>query len=292
MKRNDSRPLALMTTKIDLQSWINQAIIALSNSETPFLEVQVIAAFVLNKSREWIIAHSDEVLSEAQLEQLDSCITRLQKGEPLAYITGSQAFFGLDFAVSPAVLIPRPETELLVEEAIQWLEQNPGRRQAADMCTGSGIIAISLANKIPDLLLTAMDISEEALAVARKNAFTHHLEHRINWLRSDLFSNSEGVFDLILANPPYIPTAVLEKLEVCKHEPRLALDGGADGLQTISQLLEQSVEHLRPGGALFFEIESSLSAQILQLSTQLVPDAKIDLHFDYANLPRLVKIQQ
>jgi release factor glutamine methyltransferase len=281
-----------MTTKTDLQSWINQAVVALSDSEIPFLEVLVIASFILDKPREWIIAHSNEMLREDQLEQLDLYVDRLIKGEPLAYITGKQAFYGLDFIVTPAVLIPRPETELLVEEASKWLKIHPQRRNVIDLCTGSGIIAVTLANAFPEIMMTAVDISEDALIIAKKNAFMHRLQNRIVWIKGDLFSDSEGVFDLILSNPPYIPSAVLDSLEVSKHEPRLALDGGQDGLQIISRLLEQSADHLNPGGALFFEIESALSEPVIQLSYKYFPDAGIDLLFDYADLPRLVKIQK
>jgi len=137
------------------------AICSLENSETPFLEVQVICASVLGKTREWILSHNELELGKDQVEQLNALVTRLKNGEPLAYLTGQRSFYGLDFKISPDVLIPRPETELLVEEAATWLEENPHRRKAVDVGTGSGIIAITLADLCADLEMTAIDVSEK-----------------------------------------------------------------------------------------------------------------------------------
>jgi release factor glutamine methyltransferase len=285
------RPALMTTKKIELQTWINQAIRSLEHSETPFLEVQVITAHILAQSREWVIAHPDFQLAPAQVDQLDSALNRLVNGEPLAYITGKRSFYGLDFIVSPAVLVPRPETELLVEEAIQWLEENPRRRSAVDIGTGSGIIALTLADTFIDLKMTGLDISEDALKIARENAAFNHLQDRINWQTNDLLTDFEGSFDLILANLPYIPTQVLNSLEVIKHEPRLALDGGMDGMQLIRRLIEQIPGHIRPGGAIFLEIESTIGAQVQKIAEEHFPQAKIELQIDYAKLPRLVRIE-
>ena len=291
MKLNGFQRPVLMTTKIDLQSWMEHAISSLQKSETPFLEVQVIAAFVLGQSREWVIAHSDNAITAEQLDSLNTALSRLQAGEPLAYITGTRSFYGMDFKVTPEVLIPRPETELLVEEASQWLENNPRRRSAVDIGTGSGVIAISLADTFLDLKITGIDISACALEVARANSEIHHSQERIVWQKNDLLEGIMGSFDLILANLPYIPSHKLDSLEVVKFEPRLALDGGADGLQLIRRLLAQSAPHIRAGGAIFLEIESTLGEPTLALANEFFPQAKNDLHLDYANLPRLVRIQ-
>lgn len=280
-----------MTTKTELQTWINQAIRSLGNSETPVLEVQVIAAYLLGHPREWVIAHPDFSLASTQVENLNHALVRLQNREPLAYITGQQAFYGLDFIVSPAVLIPRPETELMVEEAIQWLEANPHRRHAADIGTGSGVIAITLADTFPDLNMTGIDISEDALAVASKNVTKHNVQERVLLKKNDLLSNIDESFDLILANLPYIPTQTLNSLNGLRYEPRLALDGGPDGLQALRMLLEQAPAPILPRGAIFLEIEATLSQPILQIARDFFPQAKIDLLFDFANLPRLVRIQ-
>ncbi|MHC1740773.1 MAG: peptide chain release factor N(5)-glutamine methyltransferase [Anaerolineaceae bacterium] len=281
-----------MTTKTDLQTWISQATHSLVQSESPFLEVQVIAANILCQSREWVIAHADFQPTSEQLNQLNAALTRLVNGEPLAYIIGKQSFYGLDFIVTPAVLIPRPETELLVEEAIHWLELNPRRRNVVDVGTGSGVIAITLADVFLDLKITAIDISEDALKLSQQNAVNLQVNDLISWQKNDLLSNLSGKFDLILANLPYIPTETLNSLDVIKFEPRLALDGGSDGLNLIRKLLMHSPEHLLAGGVILLEIESTLSNEVLEISKGIFPAAKIDLIFDYANLPRLVKIQE
>jgi release factor glutamine methyltransferase len=222
---------------------------------------------------------------------LETALARLKINEPLAYITSQRAFYGMDFKVTPAVLIPRPETELLIEEAIQWLENNPHRRSAVDVGTGSGIIAITLADTFLDLILTAIDISEEAIQVAQENAHVHQMDDRIRWQKNDLLTQIEGKFDIILANLPYIPTQILNSLDVGKFEPRLALDGGPDGLQLLRRLLRQAPDHLRVGGAIFLEIESTLGEPAIQLASECFPQANIDLLKDYAELPRLIKIQ-
>jgi protein-(glutamine-N5) methyltransferase, release factor-specific len=280
-----------MTTKTELQSWIDQAIHALDRSETPYLEVQVITAFILGETREWVIAHPEYELNTSQLARLNAALARLQNQEPLAYITGQRAFYGMDFLVSPAVLIPRPETELLVEAAAAWLEANPHKRNAVDVGTGSGIIAISLADCFLDLNMIAIDISAEALDIAGKNIALHELTDRIQLMHNDLLTGLQGKFDLILANLPYIPSSTLAALEVGRYEPNLALDGGEDGLRLIRQLLRQSPDRLKPGGAIFLEIESTLGAQTQALAREFFPQAQVELHNDYADLPRLVTIQ-
>jgi release factor glutamine methyltransferase len=278
-------------TKIKLQEWMDGAIRSLEKSETPFLEVQVICASVLGKSREWILAHNDLELEKDQIKKLDSLVSRLINGEPLAYLSGQRSFYGLDFKVNPDVLIPRPETELLVEEAAAWLEENPHRRKAVDVGTGSGIIALTLVDLFSDLEMTAVDISEKALAVAQENACWHQLEGRVRWEHGDLLSQQEGPFNLILANLPYIPTTTLNQLDVIKFEPRLALDGGENGLILIERLLKQAVTRLLPGGAIFLEIESTLGEETLNLCQTIFPEAKTHLFYDFAHLARVIRIE-
>jgi release factor glutamine methyltransferase len=252
----------------------------------------VLLSLVLEKPREWIISHIDEEISAGQNDRLESVLARLSAGEPLAYITGSRAFYGLDFAVSPAVLIPRPETELLVEEAIQWLLLNPSRRGTYDVGTGSGAIAISLADAFPDLHITAVDISSEALEIARMNCARYHHEDQVTFLQNDLLNGLVVRADLITANLPYIPTATLDELAALRFEPRLALDGGKEGIDLITPLLQQSVTLCKPGGMILLEIESTISDRVIKLARTNFPEAQIDLLFDYANLPRIVKINR
>jgi release factor glutamine methyltransferase len=281
-----------MRTKINLRTWQEYAVQQLNSSETPLMEAQILLASVLDQSRVWVIAHAEQELSPDQIEKLDSCLVRLKNGEPLPYITGNRAFFGLDFHVTPDVLIPRPETELLVEEAIQWLTNNPTKRSAADVGTGSGAIAISLADTIPDLCITAIDVSPQALEIAKTNCARFHHEDQITFYQNDLLEGISSKFDLITANLPYIPKNTLDSLPLLRFEPRLALNGGEDGLLFIDRLLEQSMNNLNPGGMILLEIEATISELVLQQARSYFHEARIDLQFDYANLPRIVKIQK
>jgi release factor glutamine methyltransferase len=290
MRRTAFQPPVQMTTKISLQSWANQSIQKLKQSETPALDVQVVMAFALGQSREWLVTHFNDLLTEEQLSILNSLMQRLQNGEPVAYITGKRSFYGLDFFVSPDVLIPRPETELLVEEAISWLEAHPTRRTAVDVGTGSGILAITLTDRFPDLQMVAVDISQPALEIAEKNAIYNHLEGRIEWLKNDLLSDLSKKVDLIVANLPYIPTDTLKSLDVSRYEPRLALDGGAEGLDLINKMLDQSTEIIRAKGLILLEIEATQEKQATESARKRYPAAKIDCLFDYANFPRIIKI--
>ncbi len=279
-------------TKNSIKEWLSDSAKKIANrSEFPFLETQVLLAFVLEKKREWLITHLDDTIEPSMLNKANTQFRRLENGEPLPYIIGKQAFFGLDFFVTPDVLIPRPETEQLIEECIEWLEAHPTKRYLADVGTGSGIIPVVLADRFKDLQITAIDISTTALDVARKNADQFHVHEQISFVNSDLFQNCPYQFDLITANLPYIPSDILATLPVAKHEPLLALDGGKDGLRLIERLLSQSQEHLYPGGLLILEIESSLANSVLDLAKTLLPRASITLLNDLANLPRIIKIQ-
>lgn len=279
-------------TKTSVKEWLsNSAKKIACQSETPLLETQVILSWVLGKSREWLITHPDEEIEITQLQKADENLVNLINGTPLAYITGKQAFFGLDFLVSPDVLIPRPETEQLVEECIQWLEDHPTKRKMADIGTGSGAIAITLADHFADLKVTAIDISAQALEIAQKNATSYGVEHNITFIQNDLLDNCDQRFDLIAANLPYIPSELLKTLPVSRHEPLLALDGGEDGLVLITRLLQQVVNHIMPGGLIILEIESNQSNSVLNLAKTLLPNGENTLLNDLAKLPRIIKIQ-
>ena len=290
MKPIDSLPLDLTRTKINFHTWQEEAVKRLLRSETPRMESQVLLSHVLGKPREWIITHDREELSNEQLSHLGAVLDRLAEGEPLPYITGKRAFFGLDFLVNHDVLIPRPETELLVEEAIFWLNKNPSKRSAFDVGTGSGVIAVCLADAFADLKITAFDISNDALIVAQKNSSFYHHEDQITFRQNDLLENIQDRVDLITANLPYIPTDTLNSLSELRFEPRLALDGGNDGLRYIGPLLEQAAVLLRPGGLILLEIEATIAANVEKAAGSYLQDAKIDMLFDYANLPRIAKI--
>ena len=281
-----------MMTKTKINEWLVRSVKQLVDlSEFPSLETQVVLAYVLNTTREWLITHPDVELTDAQTEQADFLLSRLCNEEPLPYLTGHQAFYGLDFLVTPDVLIPRPETELLVEECIEWLEARPSRRKVADIGTGSGVIAVCLADHFQDVNIYAVDVSEKALQVAGKNANLFHVNERIRFARSDLLENCQEQFDLIAANLPYIPTSTLKELPVARFEPLLALDGGKNGLDFISKLITQSPNNLKPGGMIILEIEANQSEVVQQLAKNSYPHAQITLLTDLANHPRILKIQ-
>jgi release factor glutamine methyltransferase len=279
-------------TKNNLQQWIESTRHKLENSrESSMLEIYAIAAMVLGQSREWLITHGDFLLSSEQLEGLDSKIGKLVEGVPLPYITNRQAFYGLDFYVTPDVLIPRPETELLVETAIDWLLDHPASRTMIDVGTGSGNIAIALVDNIPDLSITAIDISDNALRVACKNVLQYGLQQKITLLSNDLLIGLNLKADLITANLPYIPRDRLPSLDVTRFEPLLALDGGGSGFDIIKKFLTQLPSHLNPGGLALLEIDISHAEISILEATNIMTSAKISVINDLADLPRLLIIQ-
>lgn len=262
-----------------------------SDPQETAMSVQALLGSVLGKPRAWLLAHPETWLDKAQQIQLRSALAQLAQGTPLPYLTGMQEFYGLAFAVSPAVLIPRPETELLVEQALAWLAKHPTRRRAADVGTGSGCIAVTLTHHCPDLQVTAVDFSWEALQVARGNIQRHAVQPQVNLLWGNLLSAAAGPFDLVCANLPYIPTATLPELAVTRYEPALALDGGPDGLRLVARLLADSPRWLAPGGLLLLEVEAGHGESGPQLALDLLPGAQVVMIDDWAGLPRLLRIQ-
>jgi len=278
-------------TKTKTNDWLIGSTRGLAeHSEFASLETRVILCHVLDKSREWLATHPDFELNDSQLQSANQLLERISNGEPLPYLVGKQSFYGLDFYVTPDVLIPRPETELLIEECISWLEEHPSKRRLVDIGTGSGAIALTLADRFEDLQVTAIDISEKALDVAKKNATLLKVEAQIEFKQNDLLQNCPGRFDVIAANLPYIPTAKLQKLQVTRFEPLLALDGGVDGLNLVKGLLQQSREHLNPGGMIILEIEEEQSDRAIKMVETLLPGLEITILNDLANHPRILKI--
>ncbi len=264
-------------------------------SETAVLDAQVLLAHTLHKPRTWVVAHPEIEISPEAQERLNAAVQRLVDGEPLPYILGFWEFYARRFEVTPQVLIPRPETELLVEHALYWLRRSPSRRWVADVGTGSGCIAVSLAAEIRDLQIVATDISLPALQVARRNALRHGVHERVHLLQCDLLPPPPAGFayhrfDLICANLPYIPTPLLRQLKVARYEPLLALDGGPDGLNLIRRLLKLAPAWLAPGGMLLMEIEASQGATLLSLAYDTFKSAQIHLHTDLAGQDRLLEV--
>lgn len=279
------------TTKNDLIGWLEAARQALAAvSDQPSLEAQVLLGGKLGKTRAWIFAHSETALTDAEIYQLNQWVNRRLDHEPLPYILGRWEFYGLNFLITPDVLIPRPETEQLVDLGRDWLKAHPGPRRAVDVGTGSGCIAASLAYWSPELVVYACDKSLEALRVASYNFRSHGLADRAIPVACDLLAALRGPFDLICANLPYIPSDTLADLAVSQFEPRLALDGGQDGLRLIEPLLEQSRQRLSPGGRIILEIEFSQDLSAVDTARRYFPYAGISLKRDLSGLPRNIII--
>jgi release factor glutamine methyltransferase len=272
-----------------------QAAIRLRNEgvESPRLDAELLLAHVLGMNRAAILARPERQLTPKQLTRYRDLIGRRGAREPLAYIVGHREFFGLDFAVDPRVLIPRPETELLIEQALRLARQLMAPPQIADVGAGSGGIAVALATHLPEASVYALDDSPGALIVAAANAHRHGVASQVRCLQGDLLDPLSGPVDLITANLPYVTTGEWESLppEIRDYEPRDALDGGPDGLALIRRLLARANSYLRPGGAILLEIGASQGGAVSTLAHQHFPKGSVQLHQDYAGLDRLVVVQ-
>jgi release factor glutamine methyltransferase len=217
-------------------------------------------------------------------------MSRLEQGEPLPYVIGHSEFYGLDFYLSHDVLIPRPETELLVERGISWLRNHPGQRKAIDVGTGSGCIGIALAMNIPDLNILITDISPDALKVARINIEKFCLAERIEFKQANLLEGIVGQYNLICANLPYISSQVLQELPVAGQEPWIALNGGEKGTELISRMLDQARGCISPDGLILLEIESSQGNEVKTLAKMIYPACEVEILKDLAGLDRCIAL--
>ena len=258
----------------------------------PHLEARLLAEHVLGVSHTYLIAHDDEPVTADQLAAYQTLIRRATQHEPIPYLLGHAPFYGRQFAVSPAVLIPRPETELLVERALRWLNQHPTAEplQVVDVGTGSGCIAITLACECPTAAVTAIDISAEALAIAHQNGDAQGAA--VRWVQGDLLTPITHPVHLITANLPYITDSEWTSLAdgVKSYEPTLALRGGADGLDLIRPLLAQAATLLAPTGLILLEIGWQQGEATCTAARPHFPHATITLHTDHAGHDRLVEI--
>jgi release factor glutamine methyltransferase len=245
---------------------------------------------VLNSTNTWLASNEEIILRDSQILQLDELLEQLISGEPLPYLIGHWSFYGLDFIVNPSVLIPRPETELLVENALTWLNANPTRRSMAEIGIGSGCISISLSTQIFDLQIHATDVSLAALNTAKQNIIQHSLNN-ILLIQSNLLDCVSKKFDLICANLPYIASSTLKMLPVSKHEPFQALDGGTDGLFYIRSFLKDAHRYLSDKSLLLMEIENTQKNAVMEIANRHFQNSSIQVIDDLALLPRLLIIQ-
>ena len=313
-----------------IASTLARATTRLQAAATPRLDAELLLVHVLGLSRTDLYAHPERLLLAHQLVAYQSLLDRRAQGEPLPYLTGHIEFYGLDMAVNAHVLIPRPETETLVDLALSKvkglhsilskvegshsilskvegprsilskvegprsiLSKVEGRASLVDVGTGSGCIAIALAVHAPQARIMALDLSSGALDVARANAGRHGVADRITFFQSDLLAALPKAVDLIVANPPYIAASEWPELpcEVREHEPQLALGGGPDGLDVIRRLLEQAPAHLRPGGVLLVEIGAGQGAAAAHLARQLYPAADVAIQPDLAGRDRVLCVE-
>jgi len=265
------------------------------NKQDAYFEAETLLSYLLTISRVQLHTHPKRNLDQIEIESFAELVERRLHQEPLAYITGHQEFYGIDFHVDRRVLIPRPETELLVEETLKFVQNHPQKEPLlliADIGTGCGCIAISLALNLPNAKIYATDISAEALSLTRFNCELHKVTNRIISLYGNLLEPIPEQLHLIVANLPYVSTHEIDKLspEVKDFEPRLALDGGKDGLVTIRQLLKQLGKKIYPDGCLLLEIGQGQGTAVTSLINEYLPGAKIELVPDLNTIDRIAKV--
>ncbi len=268
------------------------------NIDNPSLVAEILLRHVLQISRVQLYLDLNHELSLEKEKELQQVIDRQLRGEPVAYITRHREFYGLDFYVDPRVLIPRPESELLVEQALVYIQNNPAAL-IADIGTGSGAIAISLAVNLfrssrssspPQARIYAIDISPQALEVARLNCQKHDVVEKIKLLQGDLLKPLPEPVDLIIANLPYVQKSVVAEMPSAKYEPNLALDGGESGLDRIFQLCRQLKAKLHARGCLLMEIGMGQSPAVTDYLRQLYPTADIQVLPDLTGIGRVIKM--
>jgi release factor glutamine methyltransferase len=258
------------------------------NSDTAGLDAQLLLSDVIKRSKTWLIAHKEAALHTNQAKAYIEALNRCQSGEPLPYIIGWWEFYGRRFELNSFVLIPRPETEHLIEAALEFLSTLERRSRALDVGTGSGCVAVTLAAEMPELYVFASDVSRPALGIARINAEKHGVQGRVHFVQGDLLQPISNGFDLICANLPYIPSGELLQLEVARREPRVALDGGLDGLDHVRRMLLRLPQVLRVGGRAVFEIGSGQGEPTQDLVRQHLHNAAVEVRKDYAGHDRLI----
>lgn len=261
------------------------------HSDTPRLDAEILLAHARGCPRIQLYTQFDEPLTDAVRAQMRDLVQRRAKAEPVAYLVGQREFFSLSFRVTRDVLIPRPDTETLVMEILDSVKGKAAPK-VLDLCTGSGCVAVAVAKNAKAANVVATDISPAALAIATENVNRHQVTDRVQLIESDLFAALAdiGKFDVIASNPPYIPSAEIDQLdaEVAKHEPRLALDGGADGLDIIRRIVDQAPKFAAPGAVLLIEFTPEQAATLEQLVNGDKRYQDVTIKKDLGHRPRVL----
>ena len=266
------------------------------SSATPRLDAQILLAFTLGREREWLLTHGESFLSRAQTERFAALCEKRAAGMPVAYITGFAGFYKREFAVNEHVLIPRPETEHLVDDAVAHLRSKIEAAPMKPLFTvfeagiGSGAIACTIAAEIPGAIVEGTDASLAALKVAEHNAQRLNVHNRCKFYYADVVkSSAEKNYDLVIANLPYIPTAdIPQKPDPAGFEPAMALDGGPDGLKLYRKLLAAAPRMLRPGALLLLEAAPATMHALSDLAQAALPDATVEIRHDYGGHERYI----
>ena len=288
----------------DLRGTLARGVARLEAANVPSapLAAELLLLHLFACDRAWLYAHPEHVLSVDELAQYDDLLKRRADGVPVQYLTGRQEFWGLEFEVNPSVLIPRPETEHLIEVTLERLgQQRNAPCRIADVGTGSGCIAVALAKEFPQAQITATDISAAALEIARRNAARHGVQDRISLVQTDLLQSCLAanatptpLFDLIVSNPPYIGRTEQRALqrEVVDHEPHAALFAGEHGLDIYPQLIAQAAQLLGPGGVLVVELGYGQADRVAALITERSGWTHVKIANDLAGIPRVLAAER
>jgi release factor glutamine methyltransferase len=259
------------------------------------LDAEVLLSHIIRKDRVWLITHRDDVLDDKNRRDFDEAIRRRTKREPLQHIIGNQEFWGLEFKVTPDVLIPRPETEFIIEAALAIVQDRNRPARIIDLCTGSGCIAVSLAKELTAAHVIATDASEKSLAVARENARNHSVADRIRFLEGDLFEPLEeldirGQIDIIVSNPPYVRESDLPALqsEVKDYEPLMALIAGPEGTEMAREIIKHATEYLNKNGALIMEMGLGQAGALTRMTEATGAYSKPEILKDLAGIDRVI----
>ena len=259
---------------------------------SPRMNAELLLMFTLGCDRAYLYGHPERELSAEEQFRYQQALAQRSTGIPAQYITGHQEFWGMDLLVSPAVLIPRPETEHVVETVLACVgAPSPANLRIVDVGTGSGCIALALAREFPQAEIHATDISPAALEIARANAARHQLDQRIQFHATDLLAGVDGLFDFVVSNPPYVGEAEEDQvqLEVRKFEPRAAVFAGTRGMEVMERLVPQAREALKPGGGLVMEISGTVAAEV----KELLSDWKdVQITNDLQGIPRVVSVRK